>query len=467
MPGRTLLVALIFSTLFPFQAAAQSPADLTVLRGLAPVSALSTTSAGRAALGANYTVTGGIHTGEWRQPTLLPFAEQQQLALRDVFSTYGNLVQLADGLGTTLGSAYTARAHYIDRDEFTSLSESMADLIAYSLAAARTHSTAAKYYFANFTTDGTDPVSEEAKAILEDVGGSPDMFGHAYGMPAGTEGAGKYGDARPFQTEPEFVRIMGRDYFGSPADNIVYNRGPMMNLTNNPSYPSGHTTYGYVGSVLLGLMVPERYPEMMTRAAEAGNHRVIVGAHYVMDVLAGRTLALYTMAQLLAHNPDYMGRSFRPSSVGRAFAEIPVITDFRAAVAEARADVRAFLEQTCGKPTAECAKEDTGRFSDAAANEAFHASTLTYGLPVAHPEAADNVTNVDELAPEAGYLLTVAFPSLTVTEANEILTRTLAPAGGFLDDGSAFGVYSRLDLYTAAQHAERLVTERSTTAARR
>jgi hypothetical protein len=121
----------VFCALLPFQAEAQSVTDMAVLKGLAPVTALSNTPEGRAALAANYTVTGGIQTGEIRQFTLLPFAEQQQQALRDAFITDGNLADLADGLGTTLGSAYLARAHYIDRTHFTNLSQEIADVIAY------------------------------------------------------------------------------------------------------------------------------------------------------------------------------------------------------------------------------------------------------------------------------------------------------------------------------------------------
>ena len=41
-------------------------------------------------------------------------------------------------------------------------------------------------------------------------------------------------------------------------------------------------------------------------------------------------------------------------------------------------------------------------------------------------------------------------------EANRILTETEGPGGGFLDDGSAFGVYSRLNLYAAAGRAAAL-----------
>ena len=106
---------------------AQTATNMAVLKGLAPVSALANTTDGKAALASNFTVTGGIQTGAIRQPTLLPFAEQQQQALRDAFITDGNLVQLTDGLGTTLGAAYEARAHYLDRERFTSISKAVSE----------------------------------------------------------------------------------------------------------------------------------------------------------------------------------------------------------------------------------------------------------------------------------------------------------------------------------------------------
>src|ERR1700742_1669621 len=119
--GRIFLTTAVLGALVSFPAGAQSVTDMAALKGLAPVTVLPTTPAGKAALAANYTVTGGIQTGVIRQPTLLPYAEQQQ-ALRDAFITDANVAELADGLGTTLGSAYLARAHYIDRERFTTLS---------------------------------------------------------------------------------------------------------------------------------------------------------------------------------------------------------------------------------------------------------------------------------------------------------------------------------------------------------
>ena len=440
-------------------AGAQTAANMAVLRGLAPVSALSNSASGKAALASNYTVTGGIQTGVIRQPTLLPFAEQQQQALRDAFITDGNLAELADGLGMTLGAAYQARAHYLDREHFTSISKTVAEVIAYANSTSGSDSNAGKYFFGNGTTDGKKPVSDEALAIFTNVHGAPDPFGRSYGRPGGTAGADLYGDSRPFQTEPTTLPIVGPDYFNVPASNDVYNRGPIMNLINSPSFPSGHTTYGYMGSLLLAVLVPDRYQEMVVRGAEYGNDRIIMGAHYAMDVLGGRTLATYDLAHLLANDPAYMNRPLKNIATMTATSEPQVpqtIGDFRTAVATARSELTKALEAACGDTIAACARQDTGRFNAPAMNEAFYATTQTYGLGIAHPETAEKVEDVGALAPEAGNLLTAAFPKLSLEEATRILTETEGPGGGFLDDGSAFGVYSRLNLYAAAGRAAAL-----------
>ncbi|RBP16902.1 PAP2 superfamily protein [Roseiarcus fermentans] len=438
---------------------AQTASSLAVLKGLAPVSALSASVAGKAALAANFAVTGGIQTGAIRQATLLPFPEQRQQALRDAFITDGNLAQLADGLGSTLGAAYQARAHYLDRERFTNVSATVAGVIAYANSTTAPDSNAGKYFFANATTDGKTPVSDEAAGLFKAVGGAPDPFGRAYGRPAGAPGGDAFGDPRPFQTEPVTSPIVGPDYFNVPASNDVYNRGPIMNLIDSPSFPSGHTTYGYMGSIVLAVLVPERYREMMARGAEYGNDRILMGAHYAMDVIGGRTLATWDLAHLLANDPAYLNRTLKDAAKFSAMAQPQVpeaIADFRAAMAAARADLTKALEAACGDTVAICARQDIGRFNAAAMNEAFAAGTQTYGLPVVHPETADTVEDVGALAPEAGNLLTAAFPKLSLDEANRILTETEGPGGGFLDDGSAFGVYSRLNLYAAAGRAAAL-----------
>ena len=448
MTRALILSAVLVAGLVPAGARAQSATNLAAIHGLAPLEALPNTYGGRAALGANYTMTRAIQTGTSGQPTLLPFPEQQQQALRDAFITGGNLAELADGLGTTLGAAYEARAHYTSQDSFTSLSTALQKLIAYTLGVTRGDSDAGKYFFANGTTNGKDAASDAATAILKDMQATPDVFGRLYGHPAGSPGADRYGNSRPFQTIPGLLTITGRDYFGTAADNIVYNQGPIMDLVNSPSFPSGHTTYAFTGALLLSMLVPERYQALMTRAAEYGNDRIILGAHYAMDVIAGRTLATYDMAHLLANDHAYTGLTIKGSSP---------VKDFQAAVSAARDDATTILQAGCGDAIPACAEADHGRFSNLADDGAFYAGTLTYGLPVVFPKNVSGEENVARMAPEAGYLLTVAFPAVSLAQADQILTETEAPGGGFLDNGTPFGVYSRLDLFAAAGRAEALV----------
>jgi hypothetical protein len=451
MLKRILVVALTF--LFSgLDVRAQTATNIAVLKGLAPLTILNRSYAGEAALASNFTVTGGIQTGNVRQSTLLPFADQQQQALKDAYITNGNLAQLSDGLGTALGSAYLARAHYTDREHFTSISSALAGLIAYTNGTTRDDSNSAKYFFANGTTDGKQPASDQAMGILKQIGGVPDTFGRNYGRPAGNPGADAYGNSRPFQTEPQTIPIIGADYFNAPADNIVYNRGPVMNLIDSPSFPSGHTTYGYMAAILLAVLVPERYGQMIARGAEYGNSRILMGSHYAMDVLGGRALATYDLAHLLANDPAYVGRTLKGA---------PVINDYQASLKAARTELAAVLQAACGDALRSCAAHDISRFNDPAMNEASYAATQTYGLPVVYPQNAGKLEDVGKLAPEAGYLLTVAFPSLTLDEANQILTETQGPGGGFLDDGSSFGVYSRLNLYAAAGRAAQLANKKN------
>jgi hypothetical protein len=280
-------------------------------------------------------------------------------------------------------------------------------------------------------------------AILHDAGGVTDIFGKAYNLPAGSENADRYGNSRPFQTEPHLLTYSGKDFFGADSDNVAWLRGPAQNLVDSPSYPSGHTTHGYTESLLLALLVPERYPEMMARAAEYGNNRIIIGAHYAMDVLGGRTLATYDVAHLLANDADYVG-------VDRDGVRI---NDFRAALVDARSDLVTALAGACGNAVPVCANDDQSRVANPDDDTRFVDTTQTYGLPVVSTQAADAKVDVGKVAPEAGYLLTTAYPYLSLDQADAILTATMGPGGGFLDNGSAFGLYSRLDLYRAAREA--------------
>jgi len=451
LPNRLPLWTLFaLAGLSPTVACAQTAANLAALQGLVPVSALGATAAGKAALASDESVTLAIQTGSAQQPTLLPFAQQQQQALRDAYITSGNGTELADGLGSRLGGIYQSLTAYSSTDDgttktFKNVSPSVANLFAYTNAVTSADAGSGKFFFSNGTLNGKKPVSSAATAIMTAAGGVTDIFGVSTGHPIGSSGADPFGDSRPFQTEPSLTPIKGRDFFGVMATNHDYLYGPTQDLTTNPSFPSGHTTYGYTESLVLAFLAPARFQQQVTRAAEYGNDRIILGAHYAMDVIAGRTLALHDVAQLLAEKPDYVGKTLKGAKP---------ISDYQAAVTAARADFDAAMQAGCKMTVPVCASEDTSRFANPAANEAFYESTQTYGLPVVHENTANSVEDVAKIAPEAGNLLTVAFPALTLTQADAILTATEGPGGGFLDNGSAFGLYSRLDLFKAVGKAQ-------------
>jgi membrane-associated phospholipid phosphatase len=433
---------------------AQSKTNLQALQGLVSFAVLGNTSAGKAALAANYSITGAIQTGTASQPSLQPFPAQQQQALKDAFITSGNANELADGFGTKLGGAYQALANYSSTDDgktssFTNISPAVATLIAYTATLTGSDSNSGKFFFASAvqkTTGPAVPISAAAAAILKNAGGKTDVFGTAYNKPAGSPGADPYGDSRPYQTETNLLKYTDPDFFNAASGNADYLYGPAQNLEKSPSFPSGHTTYGYTESMLLALLVPQRYTQMVVRGAEYGNSRIVLGAHYAMDVIAGRTLAYYDLAHLLAGNPTYVGQT-----EGKV-----TITNYQAALKQAESDVTAALTKQCGEPITACAAADTSRFSNAATDEAFYESTQTYGLPAVYPAKRESVA---KLAPEAGWLLKAAFPKLTLAQADHILTETEGPGGGFLDNGSSFGVYSRLDLFKAGEKAEALAAK--------
>lgn len=72
------------------------------------------------------------------------------------------------------------------------------------------------------------------------------------------------------------------------------------NLRHNGSYPSGHTCLGWSTALLLMEIAPAHQNELLQRAMEYGQSRVIVGAHFQSDVDAGRLVASSTIARLHA-----------------------------------------------------------------------------------------------------------------------------------------------------------------------
>ena len=65
------------------------------------------------------------------------------------------------------------------------------------------------------------------------------------------------------------------------------------------SYPSGHATYGMACALLLTQLVPEKQSQLFQRSIEYSESRLIVGAHFPSDVLAGRIVATAAMTLMI------------------------------------------------------------------------------------------------------------------------------------------------------------------------
>jgi acid phosphatase (class A) len=80
---------------------------------------------------------------------------------------------------------------------------------------------------------------------------------------------------------------------------------PVCTLTTEPnSFPSGHTLSGYLLAFTLVQIIPEKKTEILQRADEYANNRIVCGVHYPSDLKAGRELAYLMFGSMLA-NPRF------------------------------------------------------------------------------------------------------------------------------------------------------------------
>jgi acid phosphatase (class A) len=69
-------------------------------------------------------------------------------------------------------------------------------------------------------------------------------------------------------------------------------------IDDSPAYPSGHTTETHVLAEVLGMLYPDKLKALRARADAISRHRIEAGAHYPIDVEAGKALALLVVGGL-------------------------------------------------------------------------------------------------------------------------------------------------------------------------
>lgn len=196
--------------------------------------------------------------------------------------------------------------------------------------------------------------------------------------------------------------------------------------SNSAAFPSGHSTDGNTQSLLLAVMAPERYQEILARATDYQNSRLVLGVHYALDVIGGRILATEEVIKLLNNTTGYLKEG----------------GDFEKAIVDGSRKLHAYIQVQCGFPLAQCGMESPNTYSDYRKNKLDYNYALTYGLaPVSRVDLAPIVPQGAEV------LIASRFPYLSASERREILATTELPSGYPLDNGTG---YARLNLFAAA-----------------
>lgn len=181
--------------------------------------------------------------------------------------------------------------------------------------------------------------------------------------------------------------------------------------TNDGGFPSGHTNAAYLSSIAMAYAMPERYQELLTRASELGNNRVVAGMHSPLDVMGGRVMATAMAAAILS---DPANSNLKKAAYQDAHKQL--------------------LSQKGTAPD---------RFSNYAANKKNYNERLTYGFNQINP------TTTPMTVPKgAEVLLETRQPYLDSTQRRWVLATTGLPSGyPVLDDAEGWG---RLNLFSAA-----------------
>lgn len=88
-----------------------------------------------------------------------------------------------------------------------------------------------------------------------------------------------------------------KDAFGRPRPPLVDKKlTTCVALEQTKSYPSGHSTRGWMMALLLAEMVPEKANDLLDRGRDYGDSRVVCAEHFPSDVAAGRLIGSAVVA---------------------------------------------------------------------------------------------------------------------------------------------------------------------------
>jgi autotransporter-associated beta strand protein len=297
-------------------------------------------------------------------------------------------------------------------------------------------------------TDGMGPLTAAWRAAAQQtttITGVPaDATTALYNDGGNNVGVG--GAANPaFGAVVDFINTMGnngstepakrfykyaRPFRWSSAVQVVPALLPARSTTpaTDGGYTSGHAAEAMRDGIAMAYAVPERYQEMLSRALELGESRIVAGMHSPLDVISGRMLAEAVVAANLVDSANAAGKA---AAVTQAHTALMAATGTTAATFAA---------------AAQSGSAATDRFADYASNKANYLRRSTFGFaPAAGTSAAAAAAAVPK---GAEVLLETRLPYLSDAQRRVVL-KTTALAAGYpvMDDPEGWG---RLNLFSAA-----------------
>ncbi len=240
-----------------------------------------------------------------------------------------------------------------------------------------------------------------------------------------------------------------RPYRVSSAVNVPTLLQQIENTTDpyaDGAFPSGHTNAAYLQALGLAFLVPQQAQELVYRAADLGNDRILAGMHSPFDVIGGRIEAEAVAAtNIYGALYDSNGNFIDWTNPANTAAY---------AVYQAYTQTQTYLAAACGTATVtQCvqAAQASGAtasdpYAPSAANKAAYTADLTYGFAATGPVAS--LTDA-QVPVQAQVLLLTRFPYLSAAQRTDILATTSNPTPTPIDSGNTWDGWGQLNLYAA------------------
>ncbi|SJL83581.1 phosphatase PAP2 family protein [Vibrio palustris] len=173
------------------------------------------------------------------------------------------------------------------------------------------------------------------------------------------------------------------------------------------AYPSGHTTEAYDRSLGMAYAIPQRFQEMVARAGDLGENRIVASMHSPFDVIGGRIMGLAVTAATLS-DPNNIATKSAAVAQANLYFEQNMPSDYDSVNEFAHCTTDA--NQPCNAQDA---------YADHQAMKEKYRAYMTYGF-----SKLDEASKAPQVPKGAEVLLETRLPYLTTEQRRAVLAST-------------------------------------------